>query len=848
MADRVVIELDLDASGAVTGGRRVEGVLDRVGHGSKSATGGLEKLGTALKGFLLAAAAQQLVGYTKRLFDLGTAAEETASKFGTVFGAAAARLDAARSEMANTMGLTQTEARGLAATVGAVAQGMGYGQEASADYAAQILSLAGDIVSFSNVEGGTEQVVRSLTSAMTGERESLKTLGIVISEADVKQKAASQTGKALTATFTQQEKAAATLALITERAGVAVGDLGRTQDSTANTARRLSAEVREQEQVFAQLLLPTFGLVLRELGGLIDENKGAGRSFAENLARGILYAVGAGVQITKTVKNVLQAIQGLGVSMGLFGGPGGPAQQFNNAVDASLTTLEEFAAGAIRIWRSINRLVYAGSAITRAQISYLRQQYAAMSIMERTTDEGQKIAASIRRLEATVNPVSERITAADDALRDLDRNSRARQRGGGFGAEMGQYQSQLTELIKGIDGAIAGAVAAASTVPEIQSALEGAAGAVEDGAARMKTAREKAATEAEQARRLGVDREFERRDLEIQAMQDDNKQVVAEIHLGADRRAEAFKRAYGTVTAAESAQLEAVRQAELRNALLDAKRREVEMSPEAASRGGAPALLTDPGQIAAVREAEATREAQRALEEQVRRTAGAMAEQGTVGLEVNSGLADSVAVLAARYAETANAVVGLMGSLSSALSDTYRRNVESETAALEAQGVAREDAVAQAEANNANLRKTEKRLASASVVYNTAAAIMKAIATLGPIAGPIAAIGIGVTGAAQLAAINAESPARSSGRSTSRGSTSDGSRSSSVAAGLAIGSGVAAPRPGSAQAPTVVNNFRPDIPQPTVIILADGQKLYATVEYGRKQTASGRGNTSGLQD
>jgi hypothetical protein len=50
-----------------------------------------------------------------------------------------------------------------------------------------LTQLAIDVASFNNVSD--EQAVRAFTSALTGEREALKSLGIVIQEADVKQEA-----------------------------------------------------------------------------------------------------------------------------------------------------------------------------------------------------------------------------------------------------------------------------------------------------------------------------------------------------------------------------------------------------------------------------------------------------------------------------------------------------------------------------------------------------------------------------------------------------------------------------------------------------------------------------------
>jgi hypothetical protein len=318
MADRVVIPIVFDAE---TGQATVAAKdLDKLGRQAEGASGSMS---TLKKAFVAAFAVETLrrIGvYTQRLFDLGTAAEETASKFATVFGPATEALDARLRDLANRAGLTQTEIRGLTATAGAVAQGMGMGQAASADLAAEMIELSADITSFSNVSGGAEQVMQALTSALTGEREALKTLGIVLSEADVKQRQAERAAEGHADALTDQGKAAATLELITEKAGVAVGDLGRTQDSTANTARRLSAEVREQEERFARLNTVTFNYVLKTVAGLIRQNDEAAKSFADRLARGVLYTVGALTEVAKAGVRVVRSFSFLGESVNSLGG------------------------------------------------------------------------------------------------------------------------------------------------------------------------------------------------------------------------------------------------------------------------------------------------------------------------------------------------------------------------------------------------------------------------------------------------------------------------------------------------------------------------------------------------
>lgn len=542
MKDVVEVKLLVSTDGSIRGVRLLSGEIHDLDKQADKTQGSMSRLSGWLKGLVATVLLRQLASYTQRLFDLGTAAEETASKFSTVFGPAAERLDGEIRKVANAMGLTQTEGRGLAATVGAVVQGMGLGKEASADYSAQILRLAGDLVSFSNVEGGTEQVVRALTSAITGERESLKTLGIVISEADVKARAAQQTGKNLTATFSQQEKATATLALVTERAGVAVGDLERTQDSTANTARRLSAEIREQEERFAQLNTVTFNYVLGALGDLITGNEEAGESFAERLAKGILYAVGFMSQAVTGAGRLVRAIGNLGKTVSATAsGPGSPFGVFEGAATRFLNNLEVMAVGLAEFERA-----YAETEkrLLRARIRINTAVFNALPQKAKSSQFGRDLRAQIFGANSALATMEERAESAAGRIRDLRESIDTRGREGAFGGAFAETLAEFERFADGLDD-----------LPPLSDALgdltSGLADAIGEGSERAKKAREKAEKEAEQQRRREVDRAFEARALQIEQMREGTDREIAEIRLAFDERREAFRRGYGELTAEE---------------------------------------------------------------------------------------------------------------------------------------------------------------------------------------------------------------------------------------------------------------------------------------------------------
>lgn len=221
---------------------------------------------------------------TRQLFQLATDAEETASKFNTVFGDSAEKLDEVATAFGRFAGMSRTESRKILGTLGGVAQGMGMAQAESAAFAEQLFRLSADLGSFNNLS--TQDVSERLTAALTGERDSMKRLGIVFTEVDVQRQAMLETGKKEVSQLTQLDKAYATLSLSAERAGVAVGDVERTSGSLANQSKRVRADLVNIAEDIAARLVPAFEQFVK----LIDENSENIAAMAEGFV-----GIGAGL-------------------------------------------------------------------------------------------------------------------------------------------------------------------------------------------------------------------------------------------------------------------------------------------------------------------------------------------------------------------------------------------------------------------------------------------------------------------------------------------------------------------------------------------------------------------------
>lgn len=247
---------------------------DQTGKSFQSATNKLRAFGQNAKR-LAATAALAIIGISAAvikvgtdLFKLGSDAAETQSKFDAVFMGSAQTVQDFADDFRQMAGVTKSEAQAVLATAGAIAQGLGFAEEASAGLATEVIALAGDLGSFNNIP--TEETARAISSALTGERESLKRLGIVIKQVDVDQLALTQSGKESVAQLNDQDRATATLALITEKAGAAIGDLARTQTSSANRAKQLSAQFRQLKEDLAVGLLPVLSAALPIIQKLAD--------------------------------------------------------------------------------------------------------------------------------------------------------------------------------------------------------------------------------------------------------------------------------------------------------------------------------------------------------------------------------------------------------------------------------------------------------------------------------------------------------------------------------------------------------------------------------------------------
>lgn len=213
---------------------------------------GLAQVGGVVAGSMAAAAAATGAFLASTI---GPASDlnETVSKIGVVFGEQSAAVLKFGEASASALGMSENAALSAAGTYGNLFRAMGITEKASADMSMGLVTLAGDLASFNNMN--PEEVLDKLRAGLSGETEPLRSLGVNINQAAIEAKALSAGLWDGIAPLSAAAKAQATYALIMEQTTLAQGDFGRTSKGLANQQRILAANLENLKAKIGTALL-----------------------------------------------------------------------------------------------------------------------------------------------------------------------------------------------------------------------------------------------------------------------------------------------------------------------------------------------------------------------------------------------------------------------------------------------------------------------------------------------------------------------------------------------------------------------------------------------------------------
>ena len=179
---------------------------------------------------------------------------------------------------AQSFGLSETMAKKYAGTFGSMATAFGFSQDQAADMSTQLTGLAGDVASFYNIS--QDEAYTKLKSVFTGETESLKDLGVVMTQTALDSYAMANGFGKTTAQMSEAEKVALRYSFVQNQLSNAAGDFARTSDSWANQTRILALQFDSLKASIGQGLINLFQPIIVQVNTLLKKLVGLSEAFA----------------------------------------------------------------------------------------------------------------------------------------------------------------------------------------------------------------------------------------------------------------------------------------------------------------------------------------------------------------------------------------------------------------------------------------------------------------------------------------------------------------------------------------------------------------------------------------
>lgn len=228
-------------------------------------------------------------------------------------------------------GMSALTAKRMASTFMSMANGMGLAAKDGKNMSLQLTALAGDMASFYNVEQDVAQT--ALNSIFTGETESLKKFGIVLTEANLNAFALSRGITKSYNAMSQAEKVALRYQYVLKATANAQGDFVRTSSSWANQVRILKEQWSQLIGILGKGLIAALTPIVKALNKLLSYLIAIGNAIA---------SLFGGKKITGISKGLDSAAGSAGGLDDNLGDAGGKLDDDNKKAEKLAKTLASF--------------------------------------------------------------------------------------------------------------------------------------------------------------------------------------------------------------------------------------------------------------------------------------------------------------------------------------------------------------------------------------------------------------------------------------------------------------------------------------------------------------------------
>jgi phage-related protein len=345
----ILVQLQADVTQLKSGLAQAEAAIKGVDDKVKVAGNGMNKFSGQMKSMAatmgLAFGGAQIAMFAKESVMAASNLNEAISKVGVVFGQNAKDIEGWAKGATDNFGMSERAALTSVGTFGNLFDAFGLGEADTKKFSTSLTELAVDMASFNDMP--VDDALNALRSGLSGETEPMKKFGSVLSETRLKTEALTlglikNTKDALD----PAAKAQAAYSLIMKDTAKQQGDYDRTAGGTANTMRRVAAEMDNAKVAIGQGLLPVFnGLlkvlevgvvpVLKKFGEFLSNNKEAVMAFGIAVTAGAVAwgAYTAAVKLAEIAQKLLNGTMKV------------------NPIGLAIVAVGLLAAGIVTLWK-----------------------------------------------------------------------------------------------------------------------------------------------------------------------------------------------------------------------------------------------------------------------------------------------------------------------------------------------------------------------------------------------------------------------------------------------------------------------------------------------------------------
>lgn len=272
------IALDLTLNKSLFG-KQLRDINTQADKVSTSMSSQFKKNGKIGKAVAAVFPVKKIVDFGKECINLGSDLSEVQNVVDVTFSGMSEKVNKFAKSAAATYGLSETMAKKYTGLYGSMAKAFGFTEEKAFAMSTTLTGLAGDVASFYNIS--QDEAYTKLKSVFSGETETLKDLGVVMTQNALDAYALANGYGKTTAKMTEMEKVSLRYAFVQKQLATAQGDFARTSDGWANQTRILKLNFDSLKATLGQGFINVLTPVIKTINTLMSKLQGLAQQVSD---------------------------------------------------------------------------------------------------------------------------------------------------------------------------------------------------------------------------------------------------------------------------------------------------------------------------------------------------------------------------------------------------------------------------------------------------------------------------------------------------------------------------------------------------------------------------------------